>query len=146
MPSARFRHTASATKAPEEIWDRLQTVDSWANIGPVEDVRDPVHEDGALQGYRWSATVGPTTYDATAKVVESQRPHRMRLDLDAQEVVGVLLTEISANGDGTSLIAVTLDISSRGMLSTLFFPVISEAVGKGLPRQVEEFAASLEAE
>jgi len=31
-------------------------------------------------------------------------------------------------------------------LSTLFFPVVSEAVGNGLPKQVEAFAESLEEE
>jgi hypothetical protein len=29
------------------------------------------------------------------------------------------------------------------MLSTLFFPVVTEAVSSGLPRQVDEFAAAL---
>ena len=42
------------------------------------------------------------------------------------------------------MIEVTLKVISRGMLSTLFFPVISEAVGRGLPAQVERFAASFE--
>jgi hypothetical protein len=146
MPSASFTHAADASGSPEEVWDRLQEVESWANIGPIEEVWDPVHEGASLRGYRWSATVGPTKYNGTAKVVESARPGRIRLALDAKEMVGELTTDISANGDGAARISVTLAVESRGMLSTLFFPVVSEAVGNGLPKQVEAFAASLEEE
>lgn len=146
MPSATFRHSATTPCTLEEVWEQLQSVESWANIGPVEKVWDPVHDDAALRSYRWSTTVGSTEYDGSAVVTESRRPDRMKLDLDASEVVGSLLAEISTNGDGTAQIAVTLEVASRGMLSTLFFPVISEAVGRGLPQQVEAFAASFACE
>ncbi len=146
MPSASFSHTVDASGTPEIVWDRLQEVDSWANIGPIDEVWDPTHDGHSLQSYRWSATVGPTKYKGSAKVIESSRPRRMRLALDAREMVGELTTDISANGDGATRITVTLAVESRGMLSTLFFPVVSEAVGNGLPRQVEAFAASLEEE
>jgi hypothetical protein len=66
----------------------------------------------------------------------------MRLDLDATEVVGTLTTRLSENGDEATQIEVTLEIESRGTLSTLFFPVVSDVVGRGLPSQVERFAES----
>ena len=144
MPSASFSHTADAATSPEDVWERLQTVQPWANIGPIDEVWDPTHDGAALRGYRWSATVGPTKYKGTATVVESTEPERMSLDLDAREMAGQLIAEISSNGSGGCQITVTLDIESRGMLSTLFFPVVSEAVKNGLPRQVEQFAAGLE--
>ena len=144
MPSASFTHAADAAGTPEDVWDRLQRVDSWANIGPIDEVWDPTHDGDSLQSYRWSATVGPTRYQGWAEVIESSRPHRMRLTLDAKEMVGELTTDISANGDGATRIIVTLAVESRGMLSTLFFPVVSEAVGNGLPKQVEAFADSLD--
>ncbi len=143
MPSARFTHAADTGRRPDEVWERLQAVDTWAGIGPIDEVWDPRHDEDRLRGYRWSATVGPTKYAGTADVVESSRPSRMRLVLDAKEMAGELTTDISANGAGMARITVTLQIESRGMLSTLFFPVVSEAVGNGLPRQVEQFAASL---
>ena len=67
----------------------------------------------------------------------------MLLELDAREVAGTLEARLEANGDGTTVVTVTLRVTSRGTLSTLFFPVVSEAIAKGLPAQVERFAASL---
>lgn len=146
MPTARFTHSADAARPPDVVWARLQAAETWANIGPVDEVWDPVHENGELRSYRWSATVGPTKYKGTARVVETNPPVRMRLELDAREMAGELEAVVVANGDGATRITVTLAVESRGMLSTLFFPVVSEAVGNGLPAQVDGFAASLEAD
>ena len=70
----------------------------------------------------------------------------MLLALDAREVVGALEARLEANGDGTTVVTVTLEVQSRGTLSTMFFPVVSEAIAKGLPAQVERFASSLSTE
>ncbi len=144
MPAASFTHAADTSSPPEQVWQRLQRAETWANIGPVDEVWDPVHDGDALRGYRWSATVGPTKYRGTARVVESAPPERMRLELDAREMAGELVADIIPNGDAATRITVTLRVESRGMLSTLFFPVVSEAVGNGLPAQVDRFAASLQ--
>ncbi len=143
MPSASFVHAAAATRPPPVVWDRLQDAATWAEIGPVEQVWDPVHDSGALASFRWRTTVGPTRYQGVATVVTSEPEEAIELSLDAGEVTGSLRTELSpADGDGT-LLRVTLTVVSRGMLSTMFFPVISEAVGRSLPEQVESFAARL---
>jgi hypothetical protein len=36
-----------------------------------------------------------------------------------------------------------LEVESAGFLSSMFFPVIAGAIGSGLPRAVDEFAAAL---
>lgn len=143
MPSAKYVHTATTTRPIEDVWGRLQAASTWANIGPVEEVWDAVHDGENLKSYRWRTTVGPTSYRGTARLIAAEAPRRMELDLDGGELTGTLTTNLSANGDGTTVVEVTLHIVSRGMVSTLFFPVISEAVGRGLPAQVERFATSL---
>lgn len=142
MPSASFSHAASVSTPAEAVWDRLQAVDAWADIGPLDKVWDAVHDGERLESYKWRTTVGPTSYDGRATVISSERPNLMRLELDAGEVAGSLQTHMSENGDGSTKLVVTLEVVSRGMLSTLFFPVLSEAVGRGLPQQVEQFARS----
>jgi len=142
MPSASFSHAASVSTPADAIWDRLQAVDSWSNIGPLDNVWDAVHDGDRLRSYKWRTTVGPTSYDGKAIVISSERPHLMRLDLDAGEMAGSLETRMTENGDGSTKLVVTLEVVARGMLSTLFFPVLSEAVGRGLPQQVEQFARS----
>lgn len=129
-------------RSPREVWDGLQDASTWANIGPVEQVWEPVHASEALVSFKWRTTVGPTRYDGVAKVVTSDPLQAMELSLDAGEVTGSLRTDLAPEATGT-LITVTLVVVSRGLLSTMFFPVISEAVGKGLAAQVEHFAATL---
>lgn len=146
MPRASFTHHVAIPRASDEIWGELQVAETWSNIGPVEEVWDEVHDDaGHLERYRWSTSVGPRTYRGKAIVAASVPGRLMRLDLDAGEVLGTLTTALSENGDGTTHLEVTLEVVSRGALSTMFFPVVADAVGRGLPTQVEQFAQRLEA-
>ncbi len=147
MPSANASHLVSVALPPDDLWLVLQEADTWANIGPVERVWDPVHDgSGALQSYRWSTTVAGREYQGTAKTVSAQPGSTMQLELDGGEVVGVLTTNLSPNADPDhTTVEVALDVSSRGALSAMFFPIIADAIKRGLPDQVEEFAARLSA-
>ncbi len=128
----------------QHLWERLQDANTYANIGPVEEVWDAEHdENGILQRYTWSTTVGRKPYEGSARTVEADNPHYLKMDLDAGEVAGSLATALEAVTDDVTNLAVTLEIVSKGTLSTLFFPVISDAVGRGLPEQVEAFAVAI---
>jgi len=144
MPRATFTHQATADAAVEDVWKSLQQAETWADIGPVEDVSDArMTPDGLLQSFRWSTTVAMKRYPGTARVAAVAVGEHMKLELDAREVAGTLETHLSPNGQGTTIVTVTLEVVSRGTLSTLFFPVVSEAIAKGLPAQVDRFADSL---
>lgn len=145
MPKATFTHRAETSRGPDVVWERLQQAETWANIGPVDKVWDPEHDAaGSLLRYKWSSRVGPTRYRGTAEVVASDDGRMMQLDLDGGEVAGVLTTSIESTADG-AVIAVTLDITSKGTLSSMFFPLVADAVGRGLPEQVVRFATSIDA-
>ena len=144
MPRATFTHQATADASIEDVWASLQEAETWADIGPVEDVSDAeTNDDGMLQSFRWATTVGMKRYPGTAVVAASEVGEHMKLKLDAREVAGTLETHLSSNGHGTTVVTVTLEVVSRGTLSTLFFPVVSEAIAKGLPNQVDRFAEGL---
>jgi hypothetical protein len=144
MPRATFTHQATADATVEDVWKSLQRAETWADIGPVEDVSDAkMTPDGLLQSFRWSTTVAMKRYPGTARVAAVAVGEHMKLELDAREVAGTLETHLSPNGQGTTIVTVTLEVVSRGTLSTLFFPVVSEAIAKGLPAQVDRFADSL---
>lgn len=66
----------------------------------------------------------------------------MAWDVANPEVQGVTTVMIEPDGSGTS-ITVTLEVESRGLLSTMFFPVVAAAIGNGLPAAVDHFAAGL---
>ncbi len=144
MPRATFTHQATAQAPIDAVWDSLQQAETWANIGPVENVTDPeMGDQGLLESFRWSTTVAMKSYKGTARVIAADLGERMRLDLDAREVAGSLEAHLAPNGNDTTVVTVTLEVISRGTLSTLFFPVMSEAIAKGLPTQVDRFAESL---
>ena len=144
MPRATFSHQSTAAATVAEVWASLQNAETWANIGPVEDVSDPeTDEGGQLESFRWSTTVAAKRYPGTAQVTSSSPQEQRVLDLDAREIAGSLETHLEPNGDGTTIVTVTLNVISRGTLSTLFFPIVSEAIARGLPAQVDRFAGSL---
>jgi len=141
VPRASFSHNAPLSKTASAVWEALQDASTWAGIGPVDDVWDATHdEDGGLVSFRWSAHVGPTKYKGSATVTIAAEPHHMKLHLDSTELTGALIADIDE--EDPSLV-VTLEVASKGPLATMFFPIIAEAIGRGLPQQVEEFAAGL---
>lgn len=144
MPRATFTHQATAEAPIEAVWESLQLAETWADIGPVEEVSDAeTTSDGLLQSFKWSTTVAMKRYPGTARLIAMDAGESMKLELDAREVAGTLETHLTPNGHGTTVVTVTLEVISRGTLSTLFFPMVSEAIANGLPAQVERFAESL---
>lgn len=144
MPRATFTNQATAQTSTSTVWKRLQDAETWANIGPVENVTDPVvDENGDLQSFRWSTSVARRRYPGTAKVTETDHNSRMKMSLDAREVYGTLETTLEPNGNDTTLITITLEVVARGTMSIMFFPMVSETISNGLPDQVAAFAASL---
>jgi hypothetical protein len=145
MPSANSAHSVSVARSADDLWQLLQDADTWSNIGPVERVWDPVHdESGTLTSYRWSTTVAGRQYRGTATTISATPGSLMKLELDGGEVVGVLTTSLTPNAapDHTT-VEVALEVSSRGTLSAMFFPLIADAIDRGLPGQVEAFATRL---
>lgn len=145
MPRASFSHNAPLSKPAAHVWAALQDAATWSGIGPVDDVWDATHdENGQLEGFSWSAHVGPTKYKGSAKVTVAAEPHHMKLHLESSELSGALIADIDENAD--AILMVTLEVVSKGAMASMFFPIIAEAIGRGLPQQVEEFAASLNSE
>jgi carbon monoxide dehydrogenase subunit G len=144
MPRATFTHQATAASPIADVWECLQQAETWENIGPVEEVHDAQNNgDGQLESFLWSTTVAAKHYPGSAQVTVIEPGRRMVLELDAREVAGSLETHLEPDGEQATIVTVTLEVVSRGMLSTLFFPVVSESVAKGLPDQVDSFAKSL---
>jgi len=142
MPRASFTHSVQISAGAANVWGALQDATTWAGIGPVDEVWGASHDTaGGLKGFQWSAHVGPTRYMGSAEVAIAEAPHHMKLSLTSSELTGSLIADIE-EGDEPWL-AVTLEVVSKGTMASLFFPIIAEAVGRGLPQQVERFAATL---
>ena len=146
MPSATYIETIRVDAPPAQVWDDLQDADLWAAIGPVQKVWDPVYEDGVLTGFLWSTEIGGAVYDGTGSATVLDRPDRYELVLDTSEMAGTITVDlIAANPGGGTEIDVSVELRSKGFLSSMFFPMVSKAVGDGLAEQVEAIAGKLSA-
>jgi hypothetical protein len=143
MPSATFTENVEIDATPEEVWDRLQAPNIWESVGPVQKVWDPTIENGVLRTFKWSTDIGGKVYEGVGTALEYDRPDRYVLDLDAGEMAGKVTAALSAGNPGGTQAEVSIELRSKGMLSSLFFPAIKNAVGSGFPEQVADMGAQL---
>lgn len=143
MPSATFTESVAIGASPTSVWDRLQDPSTWASVGPVQRVWAPVIEDGMLTDFKWSTDIGGKTYDGTGTAIEHDRPTHYRLILDTSEMAGTITVDLS-NGNPEGTVAnVSMELRSKGMLSSMFFPAIKNAIGSGFPDQVVDMGRRL---
>lgn len=143
MPSQTFTHEATTSAPVDEVWAALDRPETWEAVGGVDRVYDPVVDaDGRLQGFSFDTRAGGKAYRGTATPHERVEGRKMAWHVKNPEVYGVTSVELEPGGAGTR-IAVRLEVESAGLLSSMFFPIIAGAIGNGLPRAVDEFAAEL---
>ena len=145
MPAVTFHNTIKVGAPADQVWDRLQEPDIWRSVGPVQELWDPVIEDGVLAGFQWSTNIGGIVYKGTGTATIQDRPDQYQLVLDTSEMAGTITVDLSKGSEGGTIVDVTLELRSKGLLSSMFFPVVSRAIGGGLPDQVEDMAAQLSA-
>ena len=145
MPAATFHHTIRVDAPADQVWDRLQEPDIWRSVGPVQNLWDPVVEDGVLAGFQWSTDIGGVVYKGTGTATIQDRPDQYQLVLDTSEMAGTITVDLSQGNAGETIVNVALELRSKGLLSSIFFPVVGRAIGGGLPGQVEDMAAHLSA-
>jgi carbon monoxide dehydrogenase subunit G len=145
MPSATFHESIAVNAPPDAVWDKLQEPSIWQSIGPVQNLWDPTFDDGVLTGFQWSTDVGGVVYNGTGTAVIRDRPSHYELVLDTSEVAGTIAVALTENDNGSATgIDVTLELRSKGLLSSMFFPMVSRAIGDGFPDQVQDLAVRID--
>lgn len=145
MPAETFSHSAIAHTDLEGAWRALQSPDTWAAVGGVDEVHDPRHDAaGRLLGYRFSVTAAGRRFRGTATTSLLEAPTAMAVDIDSSEMTGRITVRLEET-DQSVRVTVTLDARSKGLLSGMFFGVIASAIGNGLPENVDAFAGRLSA-
>lgn len=123
------------------MWTALQQPATWAGLAGVREVFDPVFDDnGHLKSYRWRAAAGPRHIEGASQVVRSRIPSSMVLEVDANEVTGTISVRLEEPKPRTTILSARLILEAHGVLASLFFPIVSQAIGEGLPAQLELFA------
>jgi carbon monoxide dehydrogenase subunit G len=144
MPSATFTENVTIDAAPENVWDRLQAPEIWEAVGPVEKVWNPRIEDGVLLGFKWSTNIGGKIYEGDGSAVTHDRPGHYRVLLDTSEMSGEVDVALSPGNPGGTVAVVSIELRSKGILSSMFFPAIKNAVGSGFPDQVADMVEQLQ--
>jgi hypothetical protein len=145
MAQATFSHTVNVAVSSETAWSALQDHETWANIGPVSSVSNPVNQsDGVLKSFDWVAMVGSKAYDGKAWVTDYDLMSRYELTMDSSEIAGDVVATI-APVDDTCDVTIEITFRTKGMLSAMFFPAIKGALASGFPQQVEDLAVAVEA-
>lgn len=141
MPSDAFQHTATAGTDPETVWAALQRASTWQGFGLMEETTDEVVEDGHLRSFSWTAVAGGRRHQGRARVTAAEPGRSITLALDATEIAGEIVITLTPSGAGTG-VTVHLTARSRGLLASMFWGIVAEALRRGLPEQVERFAAT----
>ncbi len=123
------------------MWKRFQLPETWKGIGPIDDVGDIRIDGDRLVSFTWKTHIGPSRYRGRSSLMENAPGKRVVMRLDSSEMNGTLSVDLTAAGAST-LMDVRLDYITKGTMSSLFFPIISEAIEKGLRSQVDDFAAT----
>ena len=144
MPKDEFSHTATAQASPREVFEFLDEPTTWEQIGGVDRVTDAVIDsEGRLQGFGFEVRAAGKSYVGSATPHQRIENRLMAWNVDTSEVKGVTSVALRPVGESTE-VTVTLEVESKGLLASMFFPVIASAIGSGLPRSVEEFTARFE--
>lgn len=127
----------------DEVWEALDQPRTWEAIGGVDRIVDPrIDEKGRLMGFSFETIAAGRRYVGEATPHERVEGETMAWAIRNQEIRGVTKVDLES-GEGGTAITVTLQVESAGLLASMFFPVIATAIGHGLPRSVDTFAASL---
>ena len=145
MAQATFSHTVNVAVSNQEAWDALQDHNTWAGIGPVSSVSNPVlQDDGVLKSFDWVADVGSKAYDGTAWVNGYDKISRYELTMDSSEIAGDVVATLEPVDD-TCDVTIEITFRTKGILSAMFFPAIKSALASGFPQQIEDLAVAVEA-
>lgn len=143
MPRETFTHTATAAAGRDQVWTTLQKPKTWEGIAGVENVSEPVvAADGSLHGFSFESVIGGRTHKGQAKPSSREEQRLIAWDIETSDIAGSVSVKLDDQGTGTK-IDVSLTVESRGILSSVFFGVISTTIGDGFPTTVENFAESL---
>lgn len=143
MPAATFTHSVSTSATVAVAWAALQRPETWAGIGPVSSVSDPTYgEDGTLLAFNWIADLGGKAYSGVATTTAHTEPTSFELTMATSEIAGEVIASLEPTGSGCT-VTITIRLTTKGMLSAMFFPAIKQALASGFPKQVDDLVASI---
>jgi hypothetical protein len=142
VPSQTLTHGAVTAAERAQVWDALDRAETWENIIGIERVIEPHRdEDGHLQSFRFETTIGGRPYRGLARVAQRVEGEKLAWSIQSPDVTGAIEVDL-ADSNGGTMVSVSLTLAMDGFLAAMFFPMVVQALGRGFPQAVEDFAAS----
>jgi len=138
-----FTESVAISAGRADVWDRLQDPMIWATVGPVQRVWDPVIDRGVLTTFKWSTDIGGKIYEGVGTALDHERPSNYKIVLDTSEMAGTINVDLKDGNPGGTVADVSIELRSKGLLSSMFFPAIRNAIGSGFPDQVADMGVRL---
>jgi len=143
MPSQTFVASSTTDADLDHAWLAMQHVDTWAGVAGVDRVHSPSHTpDGALRSFAVDATVAGVTHPGRAVVRASDPPTAMQIEVTTRDMLALVDVTLTA-GPGGCAVDVAMAVSTRTLLSGMFFPAVASAIEASIDRTVEDFAGRL---
>ncbi len=143
VPTDTFTHTTVVEHPRQYVWTQLQRPETWKSMGGIDEISDSEMVDGQLLGFRFVSRIGGMNFPGTAKTTESNPTHSMVVDVDTSEVRAELRVHLVDAPSGTQL-DVGMDLTSKGFLASMMWPMVSSTVGAGLAYRTAALVASFE--
>ena len=125
------------------MWAALGDPKTWEGISGVDRVTDSERDEhGRLASFSFETTIGGRPYRGVARPGERVEGSRVVWLIESPDVGGSIDVSLVPLDLGTS-VTVALTVSVEGFLASMFFPVISQALGRGFPEAVDDFVAGL---
>lgn len=120
--------------------------ETWEGVAGVDRIANPqIDDDGRLLGFSFVTLIAGSSYLGLATAADRQEGHLISWEIENSEISGLIRVTLNETNPGTE-VGVDLSIASKGLLSTMFFPVIARTIGNGLPNTVKAFVGQFSEE
>ena len=142
MPSETFTHRSVATVPIARAFQALHRLETWREIGGVTSVTNAFFDEKGLAGYDFSVTAGGMDHRGQARRLEVEHEHRIVMGVNSELLLGKIIV-VLVPWDEQTQVDLAMEMTSRGFLGGMLFPVISGSVAANFADVAERFVASL---
>ena len=142
---ARFSHTSTAKRSTKRAWAVLQDAGVWGTLLGASKVSHVQHsKSGELLSCDWKAKIGGRPLVGSMRVIESVHRERMVMEVLAEEWLGKIEMELTAETQRRTSIHARARITAEGFTALLALPVVTSVIGRHFPDRMEDLVEIIE--
>lgn len=138
------QRTLQIDQPVDEVWERLQQLETWEGIGGMGELYGPAHgPDGGLRAFQYSLHTPLGTIHDSADVTSQGRVMHVRA---ASKGVAVTIDlSLRENGAGETIAELTIDAHATNFLTAPLAATLRHTLESGIVREGDRMVERLEA-